>query len=257
MRKDPPVGTQVPEWKKEVAEKVRAYGERKKRLTTPPRPLKENTEVTPGSTEPKPAAKVLPANPQPVIPVKQAHKDHEKEEDRTTFIPVVNKKAPALEFWTEDMEDVPSTAGVVQELEEEEPSRSNGPYFIRRFLAFVIDHIMLIVVTALVLFGFSFMMKQPMEWFLRSEWTVSLLLFLLMHFLYQLYFFRATRQTPGMLFLSLELRDPVIPVIPFNKIVVRWFAFILLNAFNLVPILFGKKFLLLDRISGTEMRSFK
>src|SRR5688572_15990698 len=44
MRKETPINTQLPEWKKEVAEKVKAYGERKKRLTTPPHPLKQNND---------------------------------------------------------------------------------------------------------------------------------------------------------------------------------------------------------------------
>src|SRR5262245_65856448 len=41
----------VPEWRKEVTRKAREYGERKKILTTPPRPLKEQP------TEPEPSAR--------------------------------------------------------------------------------------------------------------------------------------------------------------------------------------------------------
>jgi len=60
-----------------------------------------------------------------------------------------------------------------------------------------------------------------------------------------------------MVFLSLELRDPGSSVIPIGKVLARWLAMVLLNIFNFLPVLIGKRFLLMDFLSSTEMRSFK
>ncbi len=140
---------------------------------------------------------------------------------------------------------------------KEGTASSTGPYLIRRILAGLIDHAILVVVAGVILLVYSFITRESVERMILVNWMGCLFLFLLLHFIYYLYFFRASRQTPGMLFVALELRDPVVSVIPLDKLIVRWFAFIVLNILNLLPVALGKKMLLLDRLSGTEMRSFK
>jgi uncharacterized RDD family membrane protein YckC len=253
MRKDTPVGTQLPEWKKEVAEKVKAYGERKKRLTTPPYPIKETNQTQPAYNTPVQSVApirdlhpVIEEHPAPVI-----REDPAKEPHFAT--PAEAVASSAFEIWPEDIQGL----APAPTKEESEQSDASGSYLFRRLLAGCVDHAILILFTAMILYGVSFMIGESIQQLILTRWKVSLPLFLLMHFIYYLYFYRVSRQTPGMLFVSLELRDPVVSVIPVGKIIVRWFAFVLLNIFNFLPVVLGKKSLLLDRISGTEMRSFK
>lgn len=259
MRKDTPVNTQLPEWKKEVAEKVRAYGERKKRLTTPPHPLKEKKEHQQVEQIPvKPAVPYVSQPPQRELIKPETSASVKPAEVKQPHIPPAEPAAPLqpdLEVWTQDLEGIASAEFL--EPGNEETVASSGPYLTRRLFAGVIDNAMLVIVTIAVLFAFSFFLDASMEWLIVSSWKGTLLLFLLVHFLYYLYFLRASRQTPGMLFVSLEVRDPVITVVPIGKIIVRWFTLILLNVFNVLPALQGKNYLLLDQLSGTEMRSFK
>ena len=258
MRKETPVETHLPEWKKEVAEKVKAYGERKKRLTTPPNPLKQNSEQE---------RKVHEIPVAPSIPLPRETPSLERRvQESSSFARPAEPKQPSIaaseattapspfEIWTDDVQGVAIQDGSET---EDENSVQNGPFLMRRLLAGVIDNAMLIIVTLVLLYGFSFFMEAPLEWLIVSSWKGTLLMFLLTHFLYQLYFLRASRQTPGMLFVALEVRDPVITVVPIGKIIVRWLALIFLNVFNVIPVLKGKNFLLLDQLSGTEMRSFK
>ena len=250
MRKENSINPQqLPEWKKEVAEKVKAYGERKKRLTTPPNPLKPNQESS------------LPQNP----PVKQVIPLPEKSDQPASPSPAVHQRiqladpgpetAPPSPFdiWTDDVSNI----SLAEDSENTQSVTSGSPYLFRRIFAGIIDHCILGAAAWLILFISSFLIGESMRWFLVSGWKASFSLILLMHFLYNLYFLRASRQTPGMLFLSLELRDPVIPVIPFGKIMIRWAAFVFLNVFNFLPLALGRKVLLLDQLSGTEVRSFK
>jgi uncharacterized RDD family membrane protein YckC len=239
MRKDPPVSTQLPEWKREVAEKVKAYGERKKRLTTPPEPIKE-------TIEPQIVQEQVAPNPEPVLREAPVYLDTEVKE--VVFQPIETMTESTFEVWTEDLEGT--------EAEEEQASSSKAPYVFRRIAAGFIDHGLLLLMLVIVLFPFSFVLGESMEWLIVNTWKATLALYLLMHFLYHLYFFRSSRQTPGMLFVSLELRDPGGQTIAVGKIIIRWFACIMLNVFNFVPALFGKPYLLHDHISGTEMRSF-
>jgi uncharacterized RDD family membrane protein YckC len=240
MRKDTPV-TQLPEWKKEVAEKVKAYGERKKRLTTPPEPIKE-------TIEPQPMQEQAPQNPEPGLRETPVFLESHPEVKEVVFQPIETVTESTFEVWTEDLEGM--------DTEEEQASRSGAPYLSRRIAAGAIDHSLLLVMLVIVLFPFSFVLGESMEWMIVNTWKATLALYLLMHFLYHLYFFRSSRQTPGMLFVSLELRDPGGQTIAVGKIIVRWLTCILLNVFNFLPVFFGKPYLLHDHISNTEMRSF-
>jgi len=258
---------ETPEWKKEIAEKVKAYGERKKRLTTPPGPIKERDLEDPEDPEsdpielPKVPVFTKPALPEPVIIEKREPPVSEpvfKEPVVRNPVPEESVPHPSVEVWTEDL------AGVTEEEDDDEESLlaeetqvTGGPYTLRRIVAGIIDHTILIVLWVVFVGGFSMVTKESMDSLIRNQWNVTLPVFLLFHFVYYLYFFRATRQTPGMVFLSLELRDPGSAVIPIGKILARWLCMILLNLFNFLPVMTGKRFLLMDHISATEMRSFK
>lgn len=241
MRKDPPVSTQLPEWKREVAEKVKAYGERKKRLTTPPEPIKEKIEP--------PIVQERVQNPEPVLPEPPLYLETEVKE--VVFQPIETVTESTFEVWTEDLQNI---EGI--ESDEEEASRSRAPYVFRRIVAGLIDHALLLLMLVIILFPISFVLGESMEWLIVNTWKATLALYLLIHFLYHLYFFRSSRQTPGMLFVSLELRDPGGQTIAVGKIIVRWFTCIIFNVFNFVPAVLGKPYLLHDHISNTEMRSF-
>ncbi len=247
MRKEPPVSAQLPEWKKEVAEKLKAYGERKKRLTTPPGPIKETIEPQ-GIQEP------VEHNPEPVLHEAPVYLDPHPEAKEVVFQPLETVTPSTFEVWKEDLEGFAGIDGVKEE--EEQTTSSAAPYLLRRIGAGLIDHTILGLLLIVVLFPFSFVLGESMRWLIVSSWEATLALFLLLHFLYQLYFLRTSRQTPGMLFVSLELRDPGGQSIPVGKILLRWLTFIFLNVFNLLPAVLGKPFLLHDHISNTEMRSF-
>jgi uncharacterized RDD family membrane protein YckC len=247
MRKDPPVSAQLPEWKREVAEKVKAYGERKKRLTTPPEPIKE-------TIEPQIVQEQVVQNPEPPLRETSVYVDPRPEVKEVVFQPIEAVAPSTFEVWTEDLEGLPGVEGT--NAEEEQTGHSAAPYLFRRIAAGLIDHALLLIMLVIVLFPFSFVLGESMEWLFLDTWKATLGLYLLMHFLYHLYFFRSSRQTPGMLFVSLELRDPGGQTIAVGKIAVRWLICIFLNVFNFLPPLFGKRYLLHDHISNTEMRSF-
>jgi len=248
MRKDTPVSPQLPEWKKEVAEKVKAYGERKKRLTTPPGPIKE-------TIEPQRVQEPAAQNPEPVLHETSPFLDPHPEVKEVVFQPLETVTPSTFEVWTEDLKGFPGTDEGI-EIEREQTTPSTAPYLLRRVAADLIDHAILVLLLVVVLFPFSFVLGESMQWLIVSTWKATLSLFLLMHFLYQLYFLRSSRQTPGMLFLSLELRDPGGQTISVGKIILRWLTYVFVNVFNLLPALMGKPYLLHDHISNTEMRSF-
>lgn len=241
MRKDPPVSTQLPEWKREVAEKVKAYGERKKRLTTPPEPIKEKIEAPPKQD------KVMQTS-EPVLQESPVPVEVRPEPKEIVFQPIETVTESTFEVWTEGLEGI--------DAETEQATSSGAPYLLRRIRAGLIDHGILLILLAVVLFPFSFVLEESMQWLVVNSWKATLSLYLLLHFLYHLYFFRSSRQTPGMLFVSLELRDPGGQTIAVGKIVVRWFICVFLNVFNFIPVVLGKPYLLHDQISNTEMRSF-
>jgi len=247
----------TPEWKKEIAEKVKAYGERKKRLITPPGPMKENVE-TPFI---EPEEPVLPAYPKPQDPVieqREASVPEPHVREAKPAHPHVREPVqhPLLEVWTGDLEGGSGFEEMTASIPDE-PSAAAGPYTARRIVAGIIDHTILVVLLFVFLGAFSIWTGELIEDQMISPWKVTLPAFLFFHFLYYLYFFRATRQTPGMVFLSLELRDPGSSVIPIGKLLARWISMVAMNLFNFLPVLIGKRFLLMDLISATEMRSFK
>ena len=267
MRKESPVDTQLPEWKKEIAEKVKAYEERKKRLTTPPHPLKnsalQNQEEIPVK---QPSPPVVPVDEAPVsrssvIP----QREHIKRVVQAQITPAESN----LEVWTEDVESVlpvnplaikpdHQQQGIVKEDFDEEGAVPRPQlYLLRRAVALAVDHVMLITVAAVLLFVFAFFLNQSLQSLVLSRWKGSLGLFLTLHCAYHLYFWRGSRQTPGMLFVSLELRDPVLSTIGFGKLVVRWLLLVVLGPLNLVPVIIGKDFVIMDQITNTRIRSFQ
>jgi hypothetical protein len=160
-----------------------------------------------------------------------------------------------VDVWTGDVEALPGFQEFLEREREEEQAGASS-YLWRRIAAGTIDHTIIIVLLFVFLGGFSLFSGQPMETLIRS-WGTTVPIFLFIHLVYHLYFYRSARQTPGMVFLSLELRDPSASVIPLTKILSRWVSLVVLNVFNFIPALKGKHYLLLDQISGTELRSFK
>jgi RDD family len=259
---------ETPEWKKEVAEKVKAYGERKKRLTTPPGPIKENEssgpEVTRTSRPPgqQPNRELTPVpvftkHPDPVVEVYEpADEELPLREPEPKIHPSVEPiQNHSIDIWTEDLEG--GEKNQEEDIFTKETPVPPGPYTLRRIAAGLIDNTILVVLWIAFIGGFSMVTHEPIDTLVKTAWNVTLPVFLLIHFVYYLYFFRATRQTPGMVFLSLELRDPGSTVIPIGKVLARWLAMVLLNIFNFLPVLIGRRFLLMDFLSATEMRSFK
>jgi|GEM_PF-3453311 len=248
---------ETPEWKKEIAEKVKAYGERKKRLITPPGPVLESIDPPLNTRE----VPVVPSYSKPQEPVfQQIQEQHPetplREPKPSPSLPTEPLHPPSLEVWTDDLRGVSEFEQVLVQAQEEH-SVAGGPYTGRRLLAGLIDHTILVILLLVFLGAFSILTGESIDAQLISPWKVTIPAFLIFHFIYYVYFFRATRQTPGMVFLSLELRDPVSSVIPVGKVLARWISMLVINVFNLLPVLIGKPFLLMDLISATEMRSFK
>ena len=235
----------VPEWRKEVAEKVRAYGDRKKRLTTPPGPLREqvtNEELAPVSPETSPAPPTPPPVDRPSPPVRIPPRPVVPREEPATAQHSANH--PPVEIWSNDLDS------------DSEIEDASGLFLGRRCAAFLIDHGILGIMFSAILFCVSVWLRMGSLQLLKVAWPSALGIFLLIHFLYYVYFYITSRQTPGQVFLSLELKDPSSMQIPLLKIMLRWLAMIGFSLLNLLPVLFGKK-LLLDDISGTEIRSLR
>jgi uncharacterized RDD family membrane protein YckC len=241
----------VPDWRKEVTRKAREYGERKKYLTTPPRPLKEHVH------EPQPeqhesirtsvevAAAVEPGPP-PIAP--------------EVFSPPLKPSHPPLPREPQprrrlELDVTPEVKFPI----EVEPEATEEPslYIGRRFLALLIDHAIMLGLAFALMFFFRQVLSYDLKTKFESAWLPIIGAILLFHFLYYFYFHKTSRQTPGLLFLSLEIRNPSSSSISASKIITRWAALVFLNVFNLVPFFLGKNFLLLDLLSETEVRSFK
>jgi uncharacterized RDD family membrane protein YckC len=242
----------VPDWRKEVTRKAREYGERKKILTTPPRPLKENANDPEHSIRHK---SIVPA-------VEASTATIESEPIRITpevFPPALKSSPQPL------LRDPQPRRRLELDLEPILPpgieleSDTNGEHPLnigRRFAALLVDHAILIGLT----FAVTFFFREVLSYDLRTKfesWFPIVAAMLLFHFLYYFYFHTTSRQTPGQVFLSLEVRNPSGGSISAGKVFGRWAALVFLNVFNLVPLFLGKNFLLLDLLSGTEVRSFK
>lgn len=244
----------VPEWRKEISQKVRAYGERKKYLTTPPAPLKEDG----GPPEPRislvPQTEETPTAPPvgvPLVPKKQKDSVFEEKPPTARHQSQVSNPMNRSEIHAGDY------PGVVFP-EADETAESTPPLLLgRRFGALVVDTILIFILSFAVLWFISWIYNKNWEVFLASMRLQSGGLFLLGHCLYYLYFYKTSRQTPAQVFFSLELRVPGLNSIPVGKILTRWFSMVFLNIFNLIPVFVGKKLLLLDLLSGTEIRSLR
>lgn len=142
--------------------------------------------------------------------------------------------------------------------EPDEAAESAPPLLLgRRFGALVVDTILIFLLSFAFLWFISWLYNKNWEVFFASMQLQSTGLFLLAHCLYYLYFYKTSRQTPAQVFFSLELRVPGLNSIPVGKILTRWFSMVFLNIFNLMPVFLGKKLLLLDLLSGTEIRSLR
>lgn len=239
-QEDPQPST-VPEWRKEVSEKARAYGERKKRLNTPPRPLKEAPAETPARAEAElPVTaddlgiSIDPHRPdqEPLVILQNPEPDSSVDPP-PRFIP---------QEWLDDSEDQSQTT--------EKPLLLG-----RRAAAFLVDHVVLIVLNVLLFYVCSLMIHYEPLTLIQTAWLPLGGLFLSFHFIYYAYFYKTSRQTPGQLFFGLELRDPGSSNISFWKIVVRWTSMVFLNVLNFIPLGMKDGQLLLDQLSNTEIRS--
>jgi uncharacterized RDD family membrane protein YckC len=243
----------VPDWRKEVTRKAREFGERKKILTTPPRPLKERA----GDLEPS-------IQHEPILPrveVSTATIEPEPPRIRSEVFPPPLKTSPhplirepqpkrRLEL---DLEPI-----LVPEIELESDTTEEHPLYIgRRTAALFIDHAILIGLAFAVMFFFREVLSFDLQTKFESGWPPIIGAMLLFHFLYYFYFHTTSRQTPGQVFLSMEIRNPSSGSISGGQVFGRWAALVFLNVFNLVPFFLGKNFLLLDLLSGTVVRSFK
>src|SRR5262245_45411602 len=244
----------VPEWRKEVTRKAREYGERKKILTTPPRPLKEQP------TEPEPSASlqhkpILPSvevsaviEPEPALISAEVFRPPLKAAPQQ--LPREPLPARRLELDLQEM--------LPPELELESDTTDVHPLHIgRSFASLLVDHAILIGLGFAVLIFFRQVLSYDLRTKFESAWLPIFAAMLLFHFLYYFYFHKTSRQTPGLVFLSLEIRNPSGGSISAGQVLTRWAALVFLNVFNLLPLFFGKNLLLLDLLSDTEVRSFK
>jgi uncharacterized RDD family membrane protein YckC len=235
----------VPDWRKEITRKARAYGERKKLLTTPPHPLKENAVQDQVEDQAEmPPRPVLISSPEPFEePVHQEQSPVVEQNLRSAPIDIVKQDLAGIDLFEAETEP--------------ETSSTTSAFFMRRLAALCIDHAILIVLQIVLAAIIARIVDMDVVSLAQSSWKVYVSVFAAWHFLYYLYFYRTSRQTPGQVFLGVELRDPASSEIPFSKILVRWIVMIVFNVFNAIPLFFHRNWLLLDRISGTEIRSMK
>ena len=254
----------VPDWRKEVTRKAREYGERKKILTTPPRPLKESASETPVRQERSvPRLERIVPHVDPVLPRIEVSAAIEPEPQITPEVlspPIKTSPPPPLirEPQTIRRIELDLEETLFPEMEVESETTEEHPSYIgRRFASLLSDHVIMIG----LVFAVSFFSRVVLSYDLRAKFESSPLPIigglLLFHFLYYFYFHKTARQTPGQVFLSLEIRNPGSGSISAGKVIGRWAALVFLNIFNIMPLFFGKNFLLLDRLSDTEVRSFK
>lgn len=219
----------APEWKKEVIRKVRAYSERKKKLITPPYP--ETPEPAP--TE---EARFSDAEPEPVQVFRPAERPR-----------VAQAPSQPLEIWAGDLND--------EDLGPEE-QRAESLYLARRAGALFVDSLLLVTLLTCGYFLISYWFDELQVF--ASQNPLPFLSFILgCHALYYVSFYGTSRQTPGQVLFSLELRAESSAYVPLSRILLRWGLFWLLHLLNLLPLLFGRKYLYLDLLSGTVIRSLR
>jgi hypothetical protein len=173
---------ETPEWKKEVAEKVKAYGERKKRLTTPPGPIKENETSEP---EPKRELTPIPVFKKNAEPVIERYEPEIEEASAADPKPEVHSATQdvqhdSFEVWTEDLDGI-EAAHAEENLFTKETPVTPGPYTLRRIAAGLIDHTILIVLWLAFIGGFSVVTHESIDSILKTAWSVTIPVFLLIH----------------------------------------------------------------------------
>lgn len=244
----PITGAEVPEWRSQVTRKVREFGERKKLLTTPPGPIKPTPESDSPESRPEPMAPaqdeapapaprpvvVEPASPLPPAP---------------SPVPPPRQIVPPVELSAEDLADL--------DMETPETPPEHPPLLlVRRGCSLLLDSTVLVVLHGALIYLVSQIISHPFLELVQGARVPLLSIFLLFHYVYYAYFYKTSRQTPGQVFLGIELRDPLTSRISLVKITLRWLGLIVLNVLNLLPALLGKP-LLLDQLSRTEIRTLK
>jgi uncharacterized RDD family membrane protein YckC len=253
---------EVPEWRKQVTEKVRAYGEKKKYLTTPPQPLK------PASAEPlaervDSKALVQDKNPPGRAPISPTRVAPAAEPSLAPPVDSAQVSAdPAIQRPARIILPVEIQAGDLSglDLEDEEGegiSDSQVLYLGRRAVSFLVDTLILVALHFFLIYICAEIIGFSYQQMLRQAWEPLAGVFLLFHCVYYLYFYRTSRQTPGQVFVAVELRDPMSGNVSAGRILIRWAAMVFLNIFNLLPLLKKRNYLLLDRLSGTEIRKLR
>lgn len=251
---------EVPDWRKEVTRKVKEYGEKKKILTTPPQPLRDNRKV---DIQPEPALFAEPDPPRPKITTSVLSRVEPPEPDPPPPPPApagplpeprMIRQLPPLdeEIFAGDLE-----LDTFEEEDEMPGDEGTRLYLGRRAGSLLIDSAIIVVLHAVLLYLCAEIISRSFHDLLLETWLPLAGIFLLFHCLYYSYFYKTSRQTPGQVFFGVEIRDPMAGGISLQRILVRWFCFVFLNVFNFIPLLLGRHFLLLDRISGTRIQSLK
>jgi uncharacterized RDD family membrane protein YckC len=252
-----------PEWRKEISQKVRAYGEKKKYLTTPPGPLKDQagqdseSRGGPDTRESSHAgSSAQSARQRPASAAQKSNGSGRSATKSSTFAtPHTQGSVPAGQSRA-DLKSADLPREFPPELEPTEEPAPGQLYLIRRAGALLIDSVLFSVVSFAGFWFYSWLLNRNWQEVLSQKSLATAGVFLLAHCLYYLYFYKTSRQTPGQVFFGLELKDPTSRSISTGKIILRWGAMVLLNIFNFLPLAFGKRYLILDRISETEIRSF-
>ncbi len=237
----------VPDWRREVSEKARAFGEKKKLLTTPQRPLDETRQEMAEPSDPL-TTQDSPESDTPLSPSSGIEPE-----------PRMILQTPEPESSVDLAPRVRPQDWIAPEpLEKHDSVQTGKQHFLgRRTASFLIDHTIIIVLSLLLLYVCGLIIGYDSWTVIRTAWVPLLGVFLLFHFMYYAYFYKTSRQTPGQVFFNLELRHASSSYIPFLKIFVRWMAMIFLNVFNFIPLAMKDGHLLLDQLSQTEIRSLK
>lgn len=263
-----PSSDSVPDWRKEVSRKVKEYGEKKRILTTPPQPLKDGESYR---AQPDPEPPVEPEQPAPRI-ASPAFSRVEPPEPDSPAVMSVPDTPPAPSAPRETETRVPRHLPPLNEeifagdlndemfLDETEEglSGSDVPLFLgRRSAALIIDSVILVALHALLLYLCAEIISYNFHDLFQEALVPLAAVFLLFHCLYYAYFYKTSRQTPGQVFFGIELRDPLAGTIALRKILIRWLCLVVLNVLNLIPLVMGHHFLVLDRASGTQIRTLQ
>jgi uncharacterized RDD family membrane protein YckC len=243
------VSPEVPDWRREVSEKLKAYGERKRTLLTPPSPIKESEKHSSAGRS-RPILMETPEQPTATAmrPVSRPERPAATQPANTSDVSANHLSAPHAEVWNTDFEELR------RDLEQE--TSEQNLFLGRRALSLLIDNTIIIVLCLVLLYLFSYSFSLDIMTFALSYWPSITSVVLLAHCLYYVYFYSTSRQTPGQVFVALEVKDPNSARIDLGKILIRWSVMVGLNLLNLLPVLFNKKYLLSDKLSGTEIRSF-